>query len=306
VTSPVLCSVIICAHNPRFDYLVRVVDALRRQTLSVADWELIAVDNASDKVAQFNLSWHPQAKTVREDKLGLAAARGRGIQETCGKVIVFIDDDNVLDAEYLKRALRIGREYPWLGIWGGQLIPEFEGPPLVNPIYYRYYLAIREFEGNRWSNNPDDFTTMPIGAAMCVRREIADEYANRLATDPRRLRLGRNGSKLLSGEDLDIAAMACEMGFGQGLFAELRLLHLIPKERMTRDFLIRVQAGNAYSQVVFRALKGQPYTSRSWISSVVNLLKGLREDSVPRAVRFARARAERRAIQDVKRWGWIS
>lgn len=300
-------SVIICAHNPRFDYLVRVLDALRGQTLPVPRWELIIVDSASDNplVEQVDLSWHPKAKTVREEQPGLAGARRRGTHETCGSLLVFVDDDNVLEGDYLERAVQIGHEYPWLGIWGGQLIPEFEGPALVNPIYYKYYLAIREFEGNRWSNNPDDFSTMPIGAAMCVRREIADEYAKRLTTDPRRLRLGRNGSKLLSGEDLDIAALACEMGFGQGLFAELKLTHLIPKERMTRDFLIRVQAGNAYSQVVFRVLKGQPCASPSRISSVVNFLKGLREDPIPRAVRFARARAERRAIRDLKQWGWI-
>ena len=40
-------SVIICTHNPRLDYLGRVLDALREQTLGKEQWELVVVDNAS-------------------------------------------------------------------------------------------------------------------------------------------------------------------------------------------------------------------------------------------------------------------
>ena len=42
-----LLSVLICTHNPRRDYLDQVLAALRAQTLPVAEWELIVVDNAS-------------------------------------------------------------------------------------------------------------------------------------------------------------------------------------------------------------------------------------------------------------------
>ncbi|MGA2852681.1 MAG: glycosyltransferase, partial [Verrucomicrobiota bacterium] len=42
-------SIIICTHNPREDYLRRVLEALRAQTLPARDWELLLVDNASEK-----------------------------------------------------------------------------------------------------------------------------------------------------------------------------------------------------------------------------------------------------------------
>ena len=43
-------SAIICTHNPRPDYLRRVLDALKAQTLPKEQWELLLIDNAS-KVA---------------------------------------------------------------------------------------------------------------------------------------------------------------------------------------------------------------------------------------------------------------
>src|SRR2546430_6030560 len=77
-------SVIICCHNPRMDYLARVLGALKAQTLSTDNWELLVVDNASkDPVsASHDISWHPKAHHVREMNLGLTHARLRGIAES--------------------------------------------------------------------------------------------------------------------------------------------------------------------------------------------------------------------------------
>jgi hypothetical protein len=38
-------SVIICCHNPRIDYLLRVLKALSEQTLLKERWELLLIDN---------------------------------------------------------------------------------------------------------------------------------------------------------------------------------------------------------------------------------------------------------------------
>lgn len=65
-------SVIICCHNPRRDYLARVLEALKGQTLSTNNWELLVVGNASEDPvsANHNISWHPNARHVREDEFG--------------------------------------------------------------------------------------------------------------------------------------------------------------------------------------------------------------------------------------------
>jgi glycosyltransferase involved in cell wall biosynthesis len=40
-------SVVICAHNPRTDYLERVFKALKNQSIKNEKWELLLIDNAS-------------------------------------------------------------------------------------------------------------------------------------------------------------------------------------------------------------------------------------------------------------------
>src|SRR5277367_5769846 len=96
-------SVIVCTHNPRADYLRRTLDALREQNFPLNKWELLLIDNASEKplAEVYDLSWHPQGRHVRELELGLTAARVRGIRESNGGLLVFVDDDNVLAPDYL-------------------------------------------------------------------------------------------------------------------------------------------------------------------------------------------------------------
>src|SRR5690242_12200927 len=99
-------SVIVCTHNPRPDYLTRTLAALRGQTLPTHEWELLVIDNASDcPVAEIaDVSWHPDGAILKEDTLGLTPARLRGIDRARAELLVFVDDDNVLDTAYLERA----------------------------------------------------------------------------------------------------------------------------------------------------------------------------------------------------------
>ncbi|MEM9284228.1 MAG: glycosyltransferase family 2 protein, partial [Verrucomicrobiota bacterium] len=109
-------SVVICTHNPRMDYLYRTLDGLRGQSLPTSEWELVIVDNKSNDplTRRVDLSWHKVSRVVREQNLGLTPARLRGIQETIGDIVVFVDDDNILAESYLSNVLRIHREHPFL------------------------------------------------------------------------------------------------------------------------------------------------------------------------------------------------
>ena len=84
-------SVIICTHNPRPDYLWRALEALKQQTLPKEKWELLLIDNASKEVLseKWILSWHPKARHIREEKLGLSHARMRAISESVGDILDF-------------------------------------------------------------------------------------------------------------------------------------------------------------------------------------------------------------------------
>jgi glycosyltransferase involved in cell wall biosynthesis len=252
-----MVSVIICTHNPRAEYFWRCIDGLKGQTLSRDRWELVVVDNRSDEpvASRIDLSWHPAPRIVREEKLGLTPARLCGIRESKGDLLVFVDDDNVLDPDFLEVALCIAREKPFLGAWSGQCRPQFEEPP---PEWTRRYwgnLVIREFDMDAWSNLSRLPETMPLGAGLCVRREVALSYHRLHESGKRSFQFDRSGASLLSGGDNDLAGCACDIGLGVGLIASLKLTHLISPERLTEDYLARLAEWTYFSAVILDHLR---------------------------------------------------
>ncbi|HEY0257034.1 MAG TPA: glycosyltransferase [Candidatus Methylacidiphilales bacterium] len=256
-----IVSVIICTHNPRRDYLSRTLAALRLQTLPLDRWELVVVDNVSNPplATTLDLSWHPQSRIVVESELGILPARVRGMKETQTPFILFVDDDNLLAPDYLETALAIADSHPFLGMWGGSITPEFEvpAPPWISGL--EWLLACAEISRDRWSNIKFSSTTIPPTAGMCLRRPIADEFIRIVSKDPRRQALGRRGKEGLTNcEDTDLAWIACDMGFGTGQFARLKMTHLIPNGRLREDYLFRLYEGTACSLMLLEAIHGRP------------------------------------------------
>jgi glycosyltransferase involved in cell wall biosynthesis len=245
-------SVLICSHNPRVDFLRRTLDALKGQSLPLENWELLLIDNASvlPLAASWDLSWHPHARHISESELGVTAARQRGMREAISDLLVFVDDDNVLDKRYLTRALKIKEDWPSLGVWGsGSIIPEYELRPAANVRALIPYLAVRKTDRACWSNVFPSLEATPWGAGMCVRAKVADAY-RRIHNESAIRISSRRGNALFSGEDVETAYVACHIGFGMGVFPELKLTHLIPRERVTSDYLLKLYEGTATSDAL--------------------------------------------------------
>lgn len=252
-------SLILCAHNPRRDFLQRVIGACVGQDTPSAQVEMVLVDSASSPPLEEALLEGCNGRIVRSELPGLARARVLGIQESKGDYLVFVDDDTVLAPNYVSEALRILAERPYLGAIGGQLIPEYEGPLPLAESYYRNYLAIREFQVAQWSNRWDDFATSPIGGGMVVRRDVAQAWVTRCEESTWRLALGRNGKQLSGGEDIDLLHMACEMGYGKGILPELILTHVMPARRLTPEFLVQIYEGNCRSGAFLQAMMNDEF-----------------------------------------------
>jgi hypothetical protein len=246
------CTVCICTHNPRADYLQRTLKSLEGQTLPRERWELFVIDNASKVplAGQWDLSWHPHARHIREDELGLTPARLRGIREARSDLILFVDDDNILSADYLTVLLGLVAEHPQLGCFGaGILTPEFEQEP--TPLLRRFTagLALRSTEAPRWSNSMTD-QIVPWGAGLAVRRPVAEKFAEVVKNSPLRKNLERSGTSLNSGGDDEFSWVACEMGLGKGIFPALQIIHLIAARRLEKSYLLSITRGHAFSHVL--------------------------------------------------------
>ena len=253
-------SVVLCTHNPREDHLRRALEGLRAQTLPMAQWELLLIDNASQSPlsGRFDLSWHPNARHVREEELGLTPARLRGIRESKADILVFVDDDTVLAPDYLEQALVVGEQWPLVGIWGGSVIPEYEKPlpDWVGDQVWR--LAVVEVKEDIWSNLRKGFATIPVGAGMCVRKNVCLHFLERCQNNKGSKALGRKGTGLSGYEEVELAHCAMDLGLGTGKSTRLRLTHLIPESRLTLDYFVRHAESDAASLMMFRAIRGLP------------------------------------------------
>lgn len=294
-------SVIVCTHNPRPDYLHRVLRALDGQTLAKDRWELLVVDNASDQqlAGTYDLSWHARARHVRQNTVGLMLARLRGIAESSGELLVFVDDDNVLAPGYLEEALALQARYPYLGVFGsGSLEPEFEVPlPKVIRPYLRM-LSLRSVSSTLWSNNPEDPYSIPWGAGLCVSRPAADLFLNLVEKLDITALLGRKGRKLFSGDDDLFSWAAASARSGFGIFPHLQITHLIPATRLDQDYVLALFHDHSFSHAILRyRMKGTLPRRIEWSRYVHLLMHGVKNGPFSMRCQWAASRGEDQAAR---------
>lgn len=254
-------SVILCAHQPHAGRLARTFAGLAAQTLPASEWEFILVDNASVPPLAPDLSWHPGARIIRETTPGLTPARLAGIRAATGDILVFVDDDNVLDPGHLSAVRQEFSSRPRLGAAGGPVVAEFASPP---PDWTREFwglLALHDHgaqpriaAGEADAAWPD---FAPVGAGLCVRRSAVQLYVSALANDPARRGLDRTGRSLASGGDNDLVFTLLRGGWDVGYFPALRLIHLIPESRLDPTYLARLNEGIQRTWVRVLATHGQ-------------------------------------------------
>jgi glycosyltransferase involved in cell wall biosynthesis len=298
-----LLSVLICTHNPRRDYLGQVLAALRTQTLPATDWELIVVDNASSTpvATQLDLRWHPRARVVVETTLGLTPARLRAIHEAASDLLVFVDDDNVLAPDFLAEAARLASVHPHLGAFGCSIRAVYEKKPEGEICEWVWLLTVGEIKQERWSNVslacPETYS-LPSGAGLVIRANVAREYAHLAETDPLRAKIGRKGTELIGSEDRDLAVTSLRLGFGTGKFPSLRLDHLMPAGRVEPAYLLRLAEATAYGETILAYLHNLPWkprpTSRTrrWLDA----WERLHMSPLSRTLRDAEIRGRARAV----------
>jgi glycosyltransferase involved in cell wall biosynthesis len=256
-------SVIICSYNPDGFVFKKCLNSINSACDQYKPYEIIIVDNNSSTpisnegyVKEF-IRNNSNARIVIEKKQGLTPARLRGIEEANGEILVFIDDDNWVKADFFKKGVDIASKFRHIGSWSGQVNLHFEEKPEEWTRRYWGLLVFRELEQDRWSNFPHLTETMPCGAGLFVRKTVADHYHKLHKTGKRDIQLDRSGESLFSGGDNDLAACACDIGLGVGLFHELVLEHYIPSKRLKKDYLIKLAEGIAASSIVFRSFRGE-------------------------------------------------
>jgi hypothetical protein len=213
---------------------------------------------------------------------------------------VFVDDDNVLSADYLEHTASIARKHPAMGAWGGRIVGEFERMPSAWSTSYLPLLAIRDLREDKLSDALPRHETIPCGAGLCVRRSVAERYAKLVVQDTRRMSLGRQGTRLSSGEDTDLALVASDLDMSTGQFVALKLTHLIPAARLEEEYLLRLTECMAYSHMVLHSLRNELPPTRSLPKYLFHQLRSLSMSRQDRKFFAAEQRGRNLAIADLQ------
>jgi glycosyltransferase involved in cell wall biosynthesis len=127
----VFASVIIPTCN-RAAYLQDIMRCVSRQTIPGDQYEIIVVDNGStDDTYQIMAPIVEQDRTVhylQESRIGLHNARHAGARVARSEVLVYVDDDVIMQPEWLKAILK-PFEDPLVAVVGGKILPKWEAEP---------------------------------------------------------------------------------------------------------------------------------------------------------------------------------
>jgi glycosyltransferase involved in cell wall biosynthesis len=268
-----LVSVILCTYNPRIDILEWALDSLDKQTLAKSKFELIVVDNNSvppledDKLRQGRLV---SLRLIRESRQGHIFARCAGITESKTELLVFIDDDNYLDSDYLENALKIKENEPKIGLYGGISRAVLERPIPAWKEKLLPFLAVRDYGPESITSFEDKWGEWePIGAGMVSRRDVAEQFVHLVETTPFAGTLGRKGKNLLSHDDSLFARMANQLGYACSYQPSLKLSHFMKASRLRCLHLARTLHGHGRSYAILQRIMGKPVAKFSYFGTLI-------------------------------------
>jgi len=275
------------------------VEAIILQSLPQEKGELLIVDNNSNTSVKAlpGFKWPTSVRHLNEANVGLISARIKGIKEAKAELLVFVDDDNYLKANYLEILINTMHSMPLLGVLGaGKIVPEFEKPPSNEEQQFLRSLAIRSEERAHFSNAVGYHKAIPFGAGLCIRRSLALDYVESLRSRPLAASLDRKGEALLSGGDIDLALHSCRDGFLSGVLPELELIHFIPKARLDQKYLIKIAAGHAESNFLLSQLWNfEGYAENPLMRWARYWKNRLKSDGLSRKILIAEYYAEKKA-----------
>ena len=124
-------SIVIPVRNQK-RYLEQCYVSIRKRTL--IDYELILVDDASDKETEDYINKLGNIKVVRNDKrMGFPHSCNRGIKESSGEYVCLLNSDTIVSTGWLSKMVNVGDLMKEVGILGpstnygrNQKVPEAE------------------------------------------------------------------------------------------------------------------------------------------------------------------------------------
>lgn len=211
--------------------LGKTIESLKSQ--KVKDFEILIVDNSLDTNESRNIKEISQiygVRYVKEQNEGLHNARNRGVLEAKYDIIVFTDDDVIVDENFVVNLTEPFHKFKKVGAVGGKVIPIFESeiPPHMRYLKHSY-LSVLD-----WG---DEIKEVPHinGNNMAILKKA---YIDAGGANPE---LFQNESNIWKGGDGEsgLCRKLIKNGWKIIYTPHAVVKHFIPEKRMTVEYLKR-------------------------------------------------------------------
>lgn len=240
-----MLSVILCTYN-RERYIYNVLQSIAAG--GFGDYEIVLVNNNStdgtEGECQRFAKDHPEVamRYCVEKQQGLSYARNRGIMESQGEVLVYVDDDAVVNREYLQTYADFFNRNKEAVAAGGPITPRYDG--CEEPSWMSHYtrqLVTGELNlGTREREFPKG--AFPGGGNAAYRKSVFNEVGLF------NVELGRKGNSLIGAEEKDLFDKMTSRGMKFYYLPNAILYHLIPPKKLTQDYFDRLTYGIGVSE----------------------------------------------------------
>jgi glycosyltransferase involved in cell wall biosynthesis len=234
-------SLIICTYN-NAPLLDRVLLSISKQKTSIdCDWSVLVInnnctDNTTEVVTNFIHSGNiPNLSIINEEKQGLSSARLCGIKNTTSEWIAFVDDDCLLQDNWVEEAILFAKSHPKCGAFGGKVILDWEVPPSEILLKYKSSFAAQD-------HGEEDMLierSCIVGAGLVISRSAILQSG----WLDKQLLSGRKGKDLTSGDDSEIIIRIRQAGYEIWYSSGCILNHYMPAKRISEKYLINLQYG---------------------------------------------------------------
>lgn len=228
-----MISVIICTYN-REKYIYNVLKSIAINDYPRENYEIVLVDNnctdnTRSECKRFVQEFPDVAfRYFVETSQGLSHARNRGIKESTGELLVYVDDDALVNKAYLQTYASFFEQHPEIDAAGGPIIPQYETeePLWMSPVI-KALLTGYKYLGDKAKEFPkNDF---PGGGNAAYRSYVFDKVGLF------NVELGRKGDSLVGAEEKDIFDKMTTQGMRFYYLPTAILYHIIPEKKLSKE-----------------------------------------------------------------------
>ena len=264
-------SVIVCCFNSA----ARLRQTLKHLSLQKTDgiaWEVVLVDNAStDQSKEIALAlWDEFGRStvplriIDQPIQGLSKAREKGIDAALYDILIFCDDDNWLEDNYLRDAVSVMEGQSQVGALGGTGTAIADIP--LPPWFEQYKGCYACYPQGQQDGELTDTYAFLYGAGLVVKREVFQRLSakNFVPILPDRV-----GTALTSGGDTELSYAIRLVGYKLWFSKKLKFSHYLPTSRLTEEYLYRLISSMSYCSgllIIYNyVLTGKKVNAMVWL-----------------------------------------